>query len=311
LDGKESALRLISYKIDGEQRVGLERHGRAIDLERAYAALLDAETAARLFGSGDMRRVLEAGDEAMDAARRVDAAAQESSAISDYSHALDRVQLLAPVTNPEKVICVGQNYRDHCLEQGQPIPESPILFAKFPTSVQSPGGPILHHAIVEQLDYEAELAVIIGKRGKHISREDAYGYVAGYSCANDVSARDIQFGDKQWVRGKSFDASMPLGPALVTTDEIPDPQALGIRCVVNGETLQDSNTSNLIFDVPYLIWFISQMVTLSPGDVLITGTPPGVGIFRKPPILLKPGDQVTVEIDKIGAITNPVVADEG
>jgi 2-keto-4-pentenoate hydratase/2-oxohepta-3-ene-1,7-dioic acid hydratase in catechol pathway len=176
--------------------------------------------------------------------------------------------------------------------------------------VQDPGGPIVHPRITEQLDYEAELAVVIGKRGKQIAEEDAYRYVAGYTCANDVSARDIQFGDKQWVRGKSFDTSMPLGPALVTTDEIPDPQTLGIRCILNGVTLQDSNTSNLIFNVPYLIWFISQMVTLSPGDVLITGTPPGVGIFRKPPILLHPGDTVTVEIDGIGSLTNPVVADD-
>ena len=304
-------MRLISYRIDGNPRVGLERHGHAIDLERAYAVLADDSTAARLFGSGDMRTVLEAGAEAMDAARRVDQAAGESGAVADCSHALERVELLAPVMRPEKVICVGQNYRDHCLEQNQPIPESPILFAKFPTSVQRPGGPIIHPTISEQLDYEAELAVVIGRRGKHIAVEDAYDYVAGYTCANDVSARDIQFGDKQWVRGKSFDTSMPLGPALVTTDEIPDPQTLGIRCVLNGETLQDSNTSNLIFDVPYLIAFISQMLTFSPGDVLLTGTPPGVGIFRKPPILLQPGDSVTIEIDRIGAITNPVVADEG
>jgi 2-keto-4-pentenoate hydratase/2-oxohepta-3-ene-1,7-dioic acid hydratase in catechol pathway len=304
-------LRLISYLFNHEKRVGLERQGRAIDLEKACAAYTDSELAARIFGAGDMRRVLEEGDDAMDAARRIDALPLDDPALQDAVTPLDSVELLSPVTNPEKVICVGQNYRDHCLEQGQPIPESPILFAKFPTSVQNPGAPILHHRITSQLDYEAELAVIIGRRGKHIAKEDAYNYVAGYACANDVSARDIQFGDKQWVRGKSFDASMPLGPALVTTDEIPDPQSLGIRCVVNGNVLQDSNTSNLIFDVPYLIWFISQMVTLSPGDILITGTPPGVGIFRNPPILLQPGDVVTVEIEKIGSITNPVVADEG
>ncbi len=302
-------MRLVTYRTNGKPRVGIERHGRVVDLERAYAVLTDAATAARFFG-GDMRDLLEAGPDAMDAAQRVHQAAGESPALADHSHPMDKVELLAPVTRPEKVICVGQNYRDHCLEQNQPIPESPILFAKFPTSVQHPFAPIVYPRPTEQLDYEAELAVIIGRRGKHIAPEDAYDYVAGYACANDVSARDIQFSDKQWVRGKSFDTSMPLGPALVTKDEIPDPQALGIRCIVNGQTLQDSNTSNLIFDVPYLIAFISQMLTFSPGDILLTGTPPGVGIFRKPPVLLKPGDTVTVEVDGLGALTNPVVADE-
>lgn len=304
-------MRLISYAIDGEPRVGIEKHGHAIDLERAHAVLTDDATAARLFGGGDMRRVLENGFEAREAARRVEEAAGESGAVADCSHSLDRVRLLAPVPRPEKVICVGQNYRDHCAEQGVPIPELPILFAKFPTSIQHPGGPIIHPTLSQQLDYEAELAVVIGTQGKHIPMEDAYAYVAGYTCANDVSARDIQFGDKQWVRGKSFDTGCPLGPAIVTADEIPDPQDLGIKCVLNGETMQDSNTSNLIFNVPYLLWFISQMVTLNPGDVILTGTPPGVGVFRDPQVLLKPGDSVTIEIEKIGAITNPVVADEG
>jgi 2-keto-4-pentenoate hydratase/2-oxohepta-3-ene-1,7-dioic acid hydratase in catechol pathway len=242
--------------------VGLEQHGHAIDLERAYAALADERAAARLFGSGDMRTVLEMEDEAMDAARRVDQAARESSRLASYSHEMDRVELLAPVTRPEKVICVGQNYRDHCLEQNAPIPEDPVIFAKYPTSVQHPGGPIIHPTISNSLDFEAELAVIIGKRGKHISQEDAYDYVAGYTCANDVSARDIQkwdkTGDKQWTRGKCFDTALPLGPAIVTTDEIPDPQALDIKCILNGKTMQDSNTSNLIFNVPYLIWFLSS-----------------------------------------------------
>lgn len=303
-------MRLISYAIDGEPRVGLEKHGHAIDLERAYAVLTDAASAAKLFGGGDMRAVLERGFDAMEAARRVDEAAGSSSALSDHGHSLDRVQLLAPVTRPEKVICVGQNYRDHCLEQNAPIPELPILFAKFPTSVQNSGGPIVLPVLSRLVDYEAELAVVIGTQGKHIPIEDAYAYVAGYTCANDVSARDIQFGDKQWVRGKSFDTSCPLGPALVTPEEIPDPQSLRIRCEVNGQTLQDSNTSNLIFDVPYLLSFISKMVTLNPGDIILTGTPPGVGIFRNPQVLLKPGDSVTIEIEKIGSITNPVVADE-
>ncbi|MBW3623057.1 MAG: fumarylacetoacetate hydrolase family protein [Armatimonadetes bacterium] len=304
-------MRFISYTIDGEPRVGIEKHGRAIDLERAYAVLADDATAERLFGGGDLKAVLERGFEAMEAAQRVDEAAGESGAVADNSHSLDRVQLRAPIPRPEKVICVGQNYRDHCLEQGAPIPELPILFAKFPTSIQNPGGPVLLPVLSEQVDYEAELAVVIGTQGKHIPMEDAYAYVAGYTCANDVSARDIQFGDKQWVRGKSFDTSCPLGPALVTPDEIPDPQTLGIRCVLNGKTMQDSNTNQLIFNVPYLIWFISKMVTLNPGDVILTGTPPGVGIFRDPPVLLKPGDTVTIEIDRIGSITNPVTADEG
>lgn len=219
------------------------------------------------------------------------------------------VSLLAPIADPQKVICVGQNYRDHCLEQNQPLPKSAILFAKFPTAITDPGAPIVLPRISEKVDYEAELAFVIGRRGRHITEEEAPAYVAGYMCLDDVSARDIQSADGQWVRAKSFDTFAPIGPCLVTTDEIPDPHVLDISLTLNGETMQRSNTSNLIFNVFNLVAYISQTLTLEPGDIVTTGTPGGVGVFRDPQVFLKPGDTVSVTIQGIGTLTNPVVAD--
>ncbi len=227
----------------------------------------------------------------------------------DAVHPLSGVSLLAPIADPQKVICVGQNYRDHCLEQNQPLPKSAILFAKFPTAITDPGAPIVLPRISEKVDYEAELALVIGRRGRHITEEEAPAYVAGYMCLDDVSARDIQSADGQWVRAKSFDTFAPIGPCLVTTDEIPDPHVLDISLTLNGETMQRSNTSNLIFGVFNLVAYISQTLTLEPGDVITTGTPGGVGVFRDPQVFLKPGDTVSVTIQGIGTLTNPVVAD--
>ncbi|HLI48031.1 MAG TPA: fumarylacetoacetate hydrolase family protein [Chthonomonas sp.] len=218
---------------------------------------------------------------------------------------LSEVQLLAPIADPPKILCVGQNYRDHCEEQNQPIPERPILFSKYATAINDPEGTIpLLPGISDQIDYEAELAVVIGKQGRHIPETAAMEYVAGYLCANDVTARDIQYGDKQWVRGKTPDGFFPIGPYLVTTDEIPDPHALDISLTLNGNVMQRSNTSNLIFRIPYLISYFSRTITLQPGDILSTGTPGGVGVFRKPPIFLKAGDVVEVTIQGLGTLRN-------
>ena len=218
--------------------------------------------------------------------------------------------LLAPV-EPHTVICIGLNYRQHAAETNAPLPQWPVVFFKNPASVQHHGGPIeLPRWLASaKVDYECELAVVIGRRCKNVSRADALDYVLGYTCANDVSARDWQKegGGSQWCRGKSFDTFCPLGPALVTPDEIPNPNALRISTKVNGETLQDSSTSDMIFDVPTLIEFLSGSTTLLPGTVILTGTPSGVGMARTPPRWLRPGDTVTVEIEKIGALTNPVV----
>jgi 2-keto-4-pentenoate hydratase/2-oxohepta-3-ene-1,7-dioic acid hydratase in catechol pathway len=218
-------------------------------------------------------------------------------------------KLLAPLV-PSTFLCIGLNYRKHAAEGNQPIPEYPVLFLKAPTAVQNPGDPIQlpRHLPSEEVDYECELAVVIGKRCKNVPRAKAFDYVLGYTCANDVSARDWQRhkGGSQWCRGKTFDTFAPLGPCLVTRDEIPNPNALTIRTIINGEVLQDWNTNDMIFDVAALVEFLSGSTTLLPGTVILTGTPHGVGFARKPPRWLKPGDQVSIEIEKIGTLTNPV-----
>jgi 2-keto-4-pentenoate hydratase/2-oxohepta-3-ene-1,7-dioic acid hydratase in catechol pathway len=214
-----------------------------------------------------------------------------------------------PIERPSKIVCVGLNYRDHAEEQRTPLPERPILFAKWPNSLIGPGEPIVVPAIASQIDYEAELGVVIGSRVRGVSKDKALESVRGYLCLNDVSARDLQFPDGQWTRGKSPDTFCPIGPVLVPAAEIPDPQALGIRAVLNGEIMQDSNTANMAFGVAELIAFITQAITLEPGDVIATGTPAGVGAFRKPPIWMRPGDEITIEIDGLGALTNPVSAE--
>jgi 2-keto-4-pentenoate hydratase/2-oxohepta-3-ene-1,7-dioic acid hydratase in catechol pathway len=215
---------------------------------------------------------------------------------------------MLPIDRPGKIVCVGLNYRDHAEEQGAELPKEPLLFAKFPTALIGPGEPIVIPSLVTQCDYEAELAVVIGRQVKGVSKENALEAVEGYLCANDVSARDLQFSDGQWTRGKSPDTFCPVGPRLVPRDEITDPHVLRIRALVNGEPLQDSTTANLIFGVDEVIAYASQTSTLEPGDLILTGTPAGVGVFRKPRRLLQPGDEVTIEIESLGALTNPVVA---
>ena len=215
---------------------------------------------------------------------------------------------MLPIERPGKIVCVGLNYKDHAEEQGVELPAAPLLFAKFTTSLIGPGAAIVIPPLVTQCDYEAELGVVIGATVRNVSRENALEAVAGYICANDVSARDLQFADKQWTRGKSPDTFCPVGPRLVPAAEIADPHNLRIRTLVNGEVLQDSSTSNLIFGIDEIISYISQTSTLEPGDLILTGTPAGVGVFREPQRLLQPGDEVTVEIEGLGELTNPVVA---
>jgi 2-keto-4-pentenoate hydratase/2-oxohepta-3-ene-1,7-dioic acid hydratase in catechol pathway len=219
-------------------------------------------------------------------------------------------KLLAPVM-PTAILCIGLNYRRHAAEGNAPIPKWPVLFMKSPGAVQNPGDPVAlpRHLKSEQVDYECELGVVIGKRAKNVSREKALDHVLGYTCGNDISARDWRkdFGGSQWCRGKTFDTFCPLGPCLVTPDEIPNPNALAIRMVLNGEVMQDWNTDDMIFDVPTLIEFLSGSTTLLPGTVILTGTPHGVGMARKPPVWLKAGDRLSVEIEKIGTLENPVI----
>ncbi len=215
---------------------------------------------------------------------------------------------LALSTRPGKIICVGLNYLDHAIESNMAVPTSPILFSKFPSSVIWHGDTVIIPQGSTQTDYEAELAVVIGRRASRVSAAEAMDYVLGYTCLNDVSARDFQFADGQWQRGKACDTFAPVGPWVVTKDEISDPHALRIQLRLNGETMQDSNTTQLIFKIPQLVEFISTYVTLEPGDMIATGTPPGVGFARKPPVYLKAGDRMEVEIEGIGVLANTVAA---
>lgn len=245
---------------------------------------------------GELGYAIEAG---ADAIRAAAAAAQPI--------ALNEVELLAPLRHPGKIMAIGLNYLDHCLEQGLTPPDRPTLFTKFPTSVNDPGGQIRWDPVLTQMvDYEAELAVVIGKRARRVSAFDAYDYVFGYTCLNDVSARDLQKADGQWVRAKSLDTFCPIGPVVVTADEIPDPHNLSIQSWVNGDLRQSSNTKHLIHNVPNLVAFLSAAFTLEPGDIITTGTPGGVGLHRNPPTFLQPGDHVVVEVESIGRLENTV-----
>lgn len=215
----------------------------------------------------------------------------------------------APVPRPGKIICIGLNYRDHAAESNMPIPEQPVLFSKFSTAVIAPGEPVVIPSSSQQVDYEAELAVVIGRRAKNVAAGRAYEYVLGYTAFNDVTARDFQFSDGQWQRGKSCDTFAPMGQTIITADAVRYPHKLPIRLVLNGQTMQDSNTKQMIFGVPALIEFISQSITLEPGDVIATGTPSGVGFARKPPVFLKPGDEMEVIIEGVSSMNNPVVSE--
>ncbi|XP_077992554.1 oxaloacetate tautomerase fahd2, mitochondrial-like [Glandiceps talaboti] len=222
----------------------------------------------------------------------------------------DTVRLRAPITNPDKVLCIGNNYRDHCAEQGVPVPTEPVVFSKFSSSVVGPGDDIIYPDVTDALDWEVELVVVIGKAGKNIKEADAMNHVVGFTVGHDVSARDWQLKKNggQWLLGKTMDTFCPIGPAIVTKDEIQDAHKLGLRCRVNGETMQNSNTDQLVFKTEALVAHLSRFMTLLPGDIILTGTPPGVGVFRKPnPIYLKRGDVVDCEIDGIGTLTNKVV----
>jgi 2-keto-4-pentenoate hydratase/2-oxohepta-3-ene-1,7-dioic acid hydratase in catechol pathway len=233
--------------------------------------------------------------------------------LTDTGEVAQVTKLLSPI-EPRDIICIGLNYRQHAAEGNQPIPEFPVVFMKNSGSLQNPGDPIVLPRRLKSnaVDYECELAVVLKKECHNVSKANALDYVLGYTCANDVSARDwqMQFGGSQWCRGKTFATFCPLGPCLATADEIQDPNSLGIRTILNGQRMQDWNTNDMIFDVPTLIEFLSGSTRLAPGTVILTGTPHGVGGARKPPVFLQPGDTVTIEIDGIGALTNPVVAED-
>ena len=313
-------MKLVTYEVARQSRLGVVEGEVVVDVAGAYGQIPKGRIAdGKVAGAAkvlrklgrppqDMRELLELGERYRKALGVITAAAAaRGKGPKGLLTPLGSARLRAPLAKPDKITCVGLNYADHAREQGSEPPAAPIFFLKSPNTICGPGDPIKLPPNSAQVDYEAEFAVVIGKRGRDIVEGEAHKYIAGYTILHDVSARDMQFGDKQWYRGKSCDTFAPTGPWIVTADEITDPHNLRISLTLNGETLQDSSTSNLIFRVPFLISYLSQSVTWEVGDLISTGTPPGVGVFRKPPVFLKPGDTVSVSVEGIGTLTNPVV----
>ena len=284
-------MRLVSYVSDSGFRTAAIWDGQYVDLNTADPDI-----------PSSMKRLLAQGQEGLERARR---AVERGKSIDPAS-----VKLAAPVPDPEKVICIGLNYADHAAESGSAIPSEPVVFNKFPTAVCGPGDQIVLPRESQCVDYEAELVVVIGSEARHIPQEKARQYIAGYTCGNDVSARDWQLDRPggQWLLGKTFDTFAPMGPYLVTDEEIEEPGSLDIRLRLNGQSMQDSNTKQLIFGIEHIVSYVSAICTLKPGDIIFTGTPPGVGMARKPPVFLKDGDEVEVEIGGIGSLRNSVVS---
>ncbi len=308
-------MKLATFALNGEPRLGAVVWDSLVDLSAACEAGIrtggippDAGTL-----SPDMIEFLAAGE----AADRLAGETLTFAGGAENLHALQRLGLavevskatyLPPVRCPSKIICVGRNYKEHAQEMGgDPLPQYPTLFAKFSNTLVGHRAPIVLPACSRMVDYEAELAVVIGRRGRNIAAESAMDYVGGYTIFNDVSVRDWQRRTQQWLQGKTFDGAGPCGPFLVTLDELKDPQSLDIRLKLNGEVMQNSNTSQFIFRIPQVIEYISQAVTLEPGDIIATGTPSGVGSARNPQVFLKPGDVVEIEIAGLGVLQNPVV----
>lgn len=289
-------MRLITYQTKGQPKLGVQNGEQIIDLAAAQAAMDNPVPL-----PGDMIALLQEGERGLsNVAKIVDFAKGKG----DYAENMADVTFLPPVVNPQKVIALGRNYAAHAAEGGAEPPEYPMLFHKTAGSLLGHGGTIIIPPVTTKVDYECELAVVIGRRCKQVSEAEALNYVAGYTVANDVSARDLQRRTTQFTAGKMLDTFGPLGPALVTADELPDPGNLQIQTRLNGQVMQDSNTRMMIFSVPFTISYISQIATLEVGDVILTGTPEGVGFARKPPVWLKAGDEVSIEIESVGTLTN-------
>lgn len=306
-------MRFASFASPFGPRLGARTDGVVIDLNAAYAAYLAArgtpqavERAAVELPS-DATRFLEEGPAALERARRALDHAQGSPGPYVIARPSE-LRMLPPVPRPPKVICLGLNYRDHAEEGKQTVPDAPPLFAKFAETLIGPGEPLVMPRVSDQVDYEAELAVVIGRRGRYVPAAEALRYVAGYTILNDVSVRDYQFHTTQWAAGKMFSRSTPVGPDLVTADEVEDPHELEIETTVNGQTVQRSSTRNMIFTIPDVIAYVSNICELEPGDLIATGTPAGVGFVRRPPLFLRPGDTVRVRIARVGELSTPVVA---
>jgi 2-keto-4-pentenoate hydratase/2-oxohepta-3-ene-1,7-dioic acid hydratase in catechol pathway len=286
-------MRLATIQTDAGPRAAALVENQYVDLHATESAL-----------PRSVRKLIELGPPALKAAEQ---AARRANAIK---HDAARIKLLAPIPDPPKIVCLGLNYRDHAIESGAAIPKEPILFSKYATALIGHEAAIVLPPVSQEVDFEAELVIVVGKRGRNLTEQEAPGYVAGYTIGHDVSARDWQLKKegKQWMVGKTFDTFAPTGPALVTADDVADPHNLAIRLRLNGRTMQESNTQQMIFGVGVTLAYLSQVFTLEPGDLIFTGTPPGVGFARKPPVFLKAGDVVEVEIEGLGTLRNPVVA---
>ena len=308
-------MKLAQFKtIDSDwPRLGLWLNEAVIDVSALAQAVIGGggSAAGWLQQANSTLEVLTRGPEALhDIDELIREAQARGFAADRFVFAPEAIEFL-PAVNPGKILAIGRNYVDHAIEGGAEPPKAPLIFNKLSTSLSAHESPIVLPAISTKVDYEAELAVVIGRRAKQVSEKAALDYVFGYTLINDVSARDLQFGDGQWVRGKGLDTFAPLGPFLTSRDEIADVQALDIQGRLNGEVMQSSNTAKMIFKVAYLVSYLSQGITLEPGDVIATGTPEGVGVFREPPVLLQAGDVYEVEIEGLGILRNPVVAAEG
>jgi 2,4-didehydro-3-deoxy-L-rhamnonate hydrolase len=312
-------MKLYTFEHKGSQRIGAEVNGQLMDLKVAHALLLaaqghqlgrPAEKNREEALPDEMLNLLRLGADGMTAVRQAVAHAVDTpTAACDepLSYTFEEVRLMAPLTRPGKILCSGINYRGHLEENpGAKLPESPFFFSKLPTAVIGPQHPIVHPRLTRQLDYEVELAVVIGRKMRHTPEIEVMGSIAGYTILHDVSARDVQFKDNQITLGKNFDTFAPMGPCLVTADELSNPENLRLRTLLNGQVMQDGSTSDWVFPLPKLLSILSEVMTLEPGDVVSTGTPAGVGAFRKPPVFLKPGDRVILEIEGIGRLENPV-----
>lgn len=300
-------MKLYTFEADGRTRLGAEHDGALVDLAVAAAAMGGRSTQ-----MADMATLIEGGAEAMDMAREGLAFARQHPDYPGLHWRFEQARLRAPLRS-SKILCSGVNYRSHQEENPTAVlPETPGFFAKLPSTVIGPGEPIVIPRMSQQVDYEVEFAVVIGHLLRHASQDEALAGVFGYTILHDVSARDVQFKapqHNQITLGKNFDSFCPLGPCVVTADELSDPNNCRIRTVLNGATLQDGSTADWLFPLPYLLAFLSQIMTLHPGDIVTTGTPAGVGVFRVPPIYLKPGDTVVLEVEGIGRLENPVVAE--
>jgi 2-keto-4-pentenoate hydratase/2-oxohepta-3-ene-1,7-dioic acid hydratase in catechol pathway len=300
-------MRLLSYEKNDEIHLGLLVKDKIVDVSTAYSSLFKGSI------PSDMLSFLAEGEIAMERARKVELAITHTgnnlNSLSDLIININEAKVLAPIPRPRKnIICLGLNYSEHAEETRSALPEYPIFFTKPPTSIIGPNAPILFPKHTSRVDYEAELAFVIGKPGKNIKENEAYDYIAGYTVLNDVTARDFQRRHSQWFKGKGLDTFAPMGPCIVTKEEVPNPHHLGISLKLNSVLMQNSNTQHMIFKIPTLLRYLTMDMTVEPGDIIATGTPSGVGFTRKPPTYLKPGDVMTVTVEQVGVLQNKIVS---